>query len=240
MSHSLVRLSFLLLSLPFLMGSCNTALKQTVQSQDRQIVNLQTENRQLEKEIEELKAALKEKEEALAEAAEEEKTESVRAERTGSQMSMLRNRGNSKLNSYLNGSMEMSVGATASQMDKAIRVAESFKGTPHVMGGTSRSGIDCSGLLYVSLDEAGIDGMPRMANDMARYGTVIAERGDLRRGDLVFFTNTYSTSKFITHAGIYLGSGEFIHTSSSKGVSVGNLTRGYWGDKYVFGTRIVE
>jgi len=63
----------------------------------------------------------------------------------------------------------------------------------------------------------------------------------LKGVNLIFFTNTYSTSKFITHIGICVGNGKFIHTSSSKGVSVSHLDSSkYWKDKFIFGTRVVN
>ena len=85
-----------------------------------------------------------------------------------------------------------------------------------------------------------VNNIPRTAQDFARYGTIILDLNNLKRGDLVFFTNTYSTSKFITHAGICLGNGEFIHTSSSKGVIISKLNDPYyWKKKFVYGTRIL-
>ena len=109
------------------------------------------------------------------------------------------------------------------------------------MGGLSHSGIDCSGLLYVSFQANGITNIPRTAQDFARYGSVILNVNEIMAGDLVFFTNTYRTSKLVTHAGICIDSGEFIHTSSSKGVMISKINDPYyWRDKFLFGTRIVN
>ena len=115
-----------------------------------------------------------------------------------------------------------------------------FLGTPHVMGGTSRSGIDCSGLLHQSFVLNGIEGIPRTAQDFARYGIIIADINDLKRGDLVFFTGTYNSSRFVTHAGICIGQGEFVHTSSKRGVMISKLNDpNYWKSKFAFGTVLV-
>ena len=74
-----------------------------------------------------------------------------------------------------------------------------------------------------------------------RYGTIILNTNDIQKGDLVFFTNTYGTSKLVTHAGICTGNGNFIHTSSSKGVMISKLNDPYyWRDKFLFGTRIIQ
>jgi cell wall-associated NlpC family hydrolase len=57
----------------------------------------------------------------------------------------------------------------------------------------------------------------------------------------VFFTKTYNTPRTVTHAGIYLGNGKFIHASSSKGVIISDIYDPYyWGDKYIFGTRLTN
>ena len=136
--------------------------------------------------------------------------------------------------------MEKTLNVSQAQMEKVIRSSKGFLGAPHVMGGLSKSGIDCSGLLYQSFKNNNVNNIPRTAQDFARYGTIILDLNNLKRGDLVFFTNTYSTSKFITHAGICLGNGEFIHTSSSKGVIISKLNDPYyWKKKFVYGTRIL-
>lgn len=57
----------------------------------------------------------------------------------------------------------------------------------------------------------------------------------------MFFTKTYNTPRTVTHAGIYLGNGKFIHASSSKGVIISDIYDPYyWGDKYIFGTRLTN
>ena len=126
-------------------------------------------------------------------------------------------------------------------MMAVIKEAEKYIGTKHVMGGLSRNGIDCSGLLYVSFQANGITNIPRTAENFARYGAIILNTNDIQKGDLVFFTNTYSTSKLVTHAGICTGNGNFIHTSSSKGVMISKLNDPYyWREKFLFGTRIIQ
>ena len=159
---------------------------------------------------------------------------------TASQLDALRNAGLSGANAFIRGGVERTLDVTTDQIEQAIAHAQSFLGTPHVTGGNSRRGIDCSGLINVALTHAGVIGVPRTANDIGRYGTIIVEEGDLVRGDLVFFTKPYSTSRFITHVGIHLGGSEFIHTSSSRGVMISRLDDTYWSRYYAFGTRIVS
>ena len=146
-----------------------------------------------------------------------------------------------KFAAFKKGGMENYIDVSSVDMERVIAESKKYLGAKHVMGGLSRSGIDCSGLLYVSFKNNGITDIPRTAQDFARLGTVIINTHQLIRGDLVFFTKTYNTSKLITHAGIYMGNGDFIHTSSSKGVTISKLNDPYyWKDKFLFGTRIVR
>ncbi len=121
--------------------------------------------------------------------------------------------------------------------DNIIKTARKYLGTPHCMGGSTKKCIDCSGLVMAVFAEHGIL-LPHSSEEQARYGTIIRNKTDLRKGDLVFFINTYKTSKYITHAGIYIGNNEMIHTSSSKGVMVSSLDNVYWREKFIFGTRM--
>jgi len=143
-----------------------------------------------------------------------------------------------KILAFKKGGVEKEVNTNNYDIDGIIEYAESLLGTPHVMGGYSRSGLDCSGL--VKLAHAQFDvALPRSAHEQGRYGNIIPEDEELERGDLVFFHSTYSTPNLITHSGIYLGGNKFIHTSSSRGVSISALFHsGYWQDHYLFATRL--
>ncbi len=121
--------------------------------------------------------------------------------------------------------------------DKLISTAKKYIGTPHCMGGTTKKCMDCSGLLSTSFGAFGIN-LPHNSQEQARYGKIIFNKRELKKGDLVFFTKTYKTSAFITHSGIYLGNNTFIHASSKLGVTITKLDDIYWADKFVFGTQI--
>jgi murein DD-endopeptidase / murein LD-carboxypeptidase len=125
-------------------------------------------------------------------------------------------------------------------VDAVITFAESLVGTPHKMGGYSSAALDCSGLVKLAHAHMGI-ALPHSSQEQARYGTIISQRDELKRGDLVFFHSTYVTSRLVTHSGIYLGENRFIHTSTSRGVTISALMdSAYWQDHYLFATRLSE
>ena len=132
-------------------------------------------------------------------------------------------------------------GKTASykkhDVEAIIKSAKAFIGTPHCMGGLTKEGIDCSGLVMVVHQQNGI-ALPHDGNEQARFGTIKLSVNELKRGDLVFFHSTYNTSKLVSHSGIYLGNEEFIHVSSKKGVGVASIKSKYWSGYFLFGTRL--
>jgi len=121
--------------------------------------------------------------------------------------------------------------------DQVIGTAEKFLGTPHCMGGSTSRCMDCSGLTYTAFAKHRVV-IPRSSQDQARYGVMIMERQALKRGDLLFFTRSYNSSDYITHVGIYLGNNQFIHTSTSQGVTITPLDNPWWSQRYLFGTRV--
>ncbi|MFZ2288008.1 MAG: C40 family peptidase [Bacteroidales bacterium] len=121
--------------------------------------------------------------------------------------------------------------------DEIIGTARGYLGVPHCMGGKSMKCIDCSGLVAVVFSTHGIQ-LPHNSEEQARYGKMITERESLKRGDLVFFIRTYNTSRFITHSGIYVGDNQFLHTSTSLGVTITSLDDPWWSERYLFATRI--
>lgn len=124
-------------------------------------------------------------------------------------------------------SFEMPVKAekpkTASKIEAEAR---RWLGTPYKFGGSSRNGTDCSGMVMVIYrDVAGIK-LPRNSAEQQKFAKPVRPE-KLAQGDLVFFTTTKNGSR-VGHVGIYLGKGNFIHSSSSKGVIISNLKEKYY------------
>jgi len=118
-----------------------------------------------------------------------------------------------------------------------IAAASAFRGTRYVMGGTSRSGFDCSGFVRYILSASGGVELPRTATEQYYNGTPIS-RAQLQPGDLVFFKNTYKHG--ISHVGIYAGEGKFIHAANAhKGVRTDNLGDSYYVSHYAGARRVL-
>lgn len=144
-----------------------------------------------------------------------------------------------RLEKFMEAGIQQPVAAGTVTASAIIETARGYLGVPHCMGGTTARCMDCSGLIFRVFITHGIT-LPHNSEEQARYGRIITEREMLMPGDLVFFIRTYSTSRLITHSGIFIGEGRFIHTSSSRGVITTSLNDPYWSEQFLFGTRIFE
>ncbi|NEU30375.1 hydrolase Nlp/P60 [bacterium LRH843] len=123
----------------------------------------------------------------------------------------------------------------ASKKDDIVSIAKEQLGVPYRYGGTTTSGFDCSGFIRYVMDKVGIS-LPRTVKDMHGKGTSVA-KADLEVGDLVFFKTVSSGP---SHAGIYVGNNEFIHSATSKGVSISSINDPYyWGSRYLGAKRVL-
>ncbi|WP_242826180.1 C40 family peptidase [Caloramator sp. ALD01] len=121
-------------------------------------------------------------------------------------------------------------------LEEVEDIAKSLLGVRYVYGGTSTSGLDCSGFVQYVYKQLGVI-LPRTASQQARVGLAVS-KDNLRKGDLVFFE---TVSSGISHVGIYLGDGKFIHASSTKkGVTISSLDSGYYSERYRGAVRILK
>ncbi|PIB26282.1 C40 family peptidase [Maribacter sp. 4G9] len=130
--------------------------------------------------------------------------------------------------------------SNTSKADNIINTALTFSGVRYKYGGTTRKGMDCSGLLYVSFSEHDVE-LPRTSSRMAERGKRIRVK-DIEKGDLLFFKTTRG-SKRINHVGMVVtvekDEIKFIHASTSRGVTVSSLRDGFWNQAFVKATRIL-
>jgi len=117
--------------------------------------------------------------------------------------------------------------------------ALTFEGTKYKYGGTTKRGMDCSGLIYVSFQKENIQ-LPRTSAAMAKEGRRLRVN-EINVGDLVFF-ETNKSRRVINHVGLVVqlapGKVSFIHASSSSGVMVSSLNNPYWNKAFVMARRV--
>ncbi|WP_391120201.1 C40 family peptidase [Psychrobacillus sp. L3] len=117
-----------------------------------------------------------------------------------------------------------------------VSSAKNLVGIKYRTGGTTKAGFDCSGYVGYVYKQHGVY-LPRTAAGMYSTGTSV-KKSNLAVGDLVFFN---TTGKGVSHVGMYIGSGKFIHASTSKGVRVDKLNDPYyWGSKYVGAKKVAK
>ncbi|RNC92645.1 MAG: NlpC/P60 family protein [Allomuricauda sp.] len=124
--------------------------------------------------------------------------------------------------------------------DDVVSSAMAYAGVRYRFGGSTKKGMDCSGLVHVSLKENNID-FPRVSHIMANEGKKIKVK-EVRKGDLLFF-KTRKSGKRINHVGLVVdvkgNEIKFIHATSSRGVIVSSLKDGFWNASFVKATRIL-
>lgn len=117
-----------------------------------------------------------------------------------------------------------------------VQMALSFLGAPYRLGGMSRRGIDCAGLVRVAYQTLGFT-LPPTAAGQFEEGVEVS-LGELQPGDLLFFRDTYKLG--ISHVGIYIGGGKFIHAASTKrGVVMTSLSASYYLSRFAGAKRLV-
>lgn len=125
--------------------------------------------------------------------------------------------------------------ARAQRRTRLVREALSYRGTPYVWGGEGRYGFDCSGFTQCLYAKRGIK-LPHSARMQYDLGTPVA-KADLHDGDLVFF----NTRGPITHVGMYIGNGQFVHAANPRrGVVVSAITDSYYSSRFAGARRYTK
>lgn len=122
---------------------------------------------------------------------------------------------------------------------RVIEKAKSFVGTRYKYGGTTKKGMDCSGLIYTSYLAENI-ALPRTSRAMSHLGKRLNLK-EVTIGDLLFF-ETDKKKKVINHVGLVIEAAPaailFIHSTSSRGVIISSLDENYWKDNFVMARRV--
>jgi cell wall-associated NlpC family hydrolase len=127
--------------------------------------------------------------------------------------------------------------SSSASIDRVIKKARSMRGTPYRYGSMSRSATDCSGFTSQVYASLGIK-LPRTSGQQATVGSHV-DRANLKAGDLIFFKTT--RGQRISHVGIYVGNGKFIHASSGGGhVMESSLSDKYYNTRYVTARRVIK
>lgn len=129
--------------------------------------------------------------------------------------------------------------ASAGEANDILFRAIGLVGTPYRWGGnTPAGGFDCSGLIdYIYRTATGIK-LPRTSHDMASmHARKVRKMTQLASGDLVFF----DIGGAISHVGVYVGKGRFVHAPNSGGtVRLDDIDGPYWGDHFAYARRVLD
>lgn len=110
-----------------------------------------------------------------------------------------------------------------------------WKGVKYKYGGTTKNGIDCSAFIQKAFKDKFDLNIPRTTIDQVKIGKEV-ERSELNIGDLVFFR----TGRNSRHVGIYLRNGQFMHSSTKKGVTISSLSNRYYNTHFWKAQRIID
>jgi len=128
---------------------------------------------------------------------------------------------------------------SAIDKQKLLEDAKYFKGGKYVWGGTTPEGFDCSGYVQYLYNKHGIK-LPRTAWAQSKQGIPV-DKAHLKKGDLLFFLTDKKRGIPVTHVGIYIGDGNFIHAASKKkGIIISPLTHGSYAKCFVSAKRVTS
>ncbi|WP_298416721.1 C40 family peptidase [uncultured Kordia sp.] len=129
---------------------------------------------------------------------------------------------------------------SSSKSHAIVATALKYKGTRYKYGGTTKKGMDCSGLMYVAFKTHQVL-LPRVSYEQAKRGKKIS-KSSVKKGDLLFF-RTNKNKKRINHVGLVVeakkGVIKFIHSTTSRGVLVSSLDERYWKNAFAEARRVL-
>lgn len=137
---------------------------------------------------------------------------------------------------YITITTEPATSTSSALGEQIVALAKQYLGTPYVLGVNGPSSFDCSGFTKYIYAQFGYT-LNRTATDQLQNGVSVS-RDELQPGDLVFFK--YNTSKPVSHVGIYIGNGEFIHASTNRYVvQIDQMNTGHYANVFVYARRIL-
>ncbi|GHT13255.1 hypothetical protein AGMMS4956_09150 [Bacteroidia bacterium] len=138
---------------------------------------------------------------------------------------------------YRHYSQKWGIELTGSEDKKFIEAIDQWMGTPYKWGGSTKRGVDCSALVCALYKEAHNLTLPRTTSTMPKQLQHIISKKNLHSEDIVFFSNK---EKKMSHVGVYISRGNFVHASSSQGVRINHLDESYWKKYYVGAGRLLK
>ena len=141
------------------------------------------------------------------------------------------------LSSSLAGFIPSSDIKTNVNKDEVMYKVIEYLNTPYLWGGTSKRGIDCSAFVQTVMYQALGVLLPRTSSEQSNVGADV-QRSELKFGDLLFF-NTMGRGR-VSHVGIYMSDGYFVHSGSSTGVAVASLESDFYSRVFLRAKRVTE
>jgi lipoprotein Spr len=141
------------------------------------------------------------------------------------------------LSSSLVGYVPSSNNSNEAISDEVMYKVIEYLNTPYLWGGTSKRGIDCSAFVQTVMYQSIGIMLPRTSNEQSNVGSDVT-RSELKFGDLLFF-DTMSRGR-VSHVGIYLSDGYFVHSGSKTGVAVASLDSDFYSRVYLRAKRVIQ
>lgn len=147
---------------------------------------------------------------------------------------------NPKEVAYLSKQLEISLNNRDKDDDRNIPLyaeVSTWLGTPYRYGGSTKRGVDCSGFTMQVYKKVYNKQLPRSTSGLAKTNYKKVAKSKLDTGDLIYFA-TGKNKKEVSHVGIYLKEGKFIHASTSRGVMVNHIDESYYKKAWVRAVRV--